>query len=435
MRKTTPRAGPSAGRVSTCSEIVPGTTPVLSSGTSTCEHRSPGVSPQGVPASARSPCKPTGVQGAWARPKPAGLGAKRSASCPNDDEVTDARVRDAECVLCPGDANVVTAIAARSRSTRASAATRLSVRVTLTWLMRSSSASLQFVLGPMRAYPQRSTTPADQPVEPSIDSALRRVGRPSDLETDCRMKRRAEKVTPKWLSATATQGGDPMSRRIKACAARPSARDLVRRADRRAVRNRGCGGIVANARHAGKADLATRALNADKLQGRTAVQIAAGGGAGRRAAARTGQHGPGLVAVRASTWSFAPGGGGRHSRRATRARRPSRAAGTTRAAGVRRASRPTSDGAGWRIHVTIGPAAPSEQSGTAYAVCLEYASGLEPAKNDASLSGRWATASAHHGDTRLHFETSLRSTEQANAASVCRSARQPTSRLWAWRRA
>ena len=36
-------------------------------------------------------------------------------------------------------------------------------------------------------------------------------------------------------------------------------------------------GIVANARHANKADLATRALNADKVQGRTAVQIAAAG--------------------------------------------------------------------------------------------------------------------------------------------------------------
>jgi len=36
-------------------------------------------------------------------------------------------------------------------------------------------------------------------------------------------------------------------------------------------------GIVANARHANKADLATRALNADKVGGKTAVQIAAAG--------------------------------------------------------------------------------------------------------------------------------------------------------------
>ena len=38
-------------------------------------------------------------------------------------------------------------------------------------------------------------------------------------------------------------------------------------------------GIVANARHANKADLATRALNADKLGGKTAVQIASAGAA------------------------------------------------------------------------------------------------------------------------------------------------------------
>jgi len=36
-------------------------------------------------------------------------------------------------------------------------------------------------------------------------------------------------------------------------------------------------GIVANARHANRADLAARALNSDKVQGRTAVQIAAAG--------------------------------------------------------------------------------------------------------------------------------------------------------------
>ena len=36
-------------------------------------------------------------------------------------------------------------------------------------------------------------------------------------------------------------------------------------------------GIVPNARHANTADVATRALNADKVQGRTAVQIAAAG--------------------------------------------------------------------------------------------------------------------------------------------------------------
>jgi hypothetical protein len=36
-------------------------------------------------------------------------------------------------------------------------------------------------------------------------------------------------------------------------------------------------GIVANARHANRADIAARALSADRLQGRTAVQIATAG--------------------------------------------------------------------------------------------------------------------------------------------------------------
>ena len=36
-------------------------------------------------------------------------------------------------------------------------------------------------------------------------------------------------------------------------------------------------GIVANARHANRADIAARALSADRLQGKTAVQIATAG--------------------------------------------------------------------------------------------------------------------------------------------------------------
>ena len=69
-------------------------------------------------------------------------------------------------------------------------------------------------------------------------------------------------------------------------------------------------GIVANARHANKADLAARALNSDKLQGRTAVQIAVAG-------AQAGAQLPGpassvddLVTVKSATWSFAPGAEG-----------------------------------------------------------------------------------------------------------------------------
>lgn len=60
-------------------------------------------------------------------------------------------------------------------------------------------------------------------------------------------------------------------------------------------------GIVAEARHAHRADLATRALDADRLQGRTATQIAV---AGARAGAQL--PGPassaaGLVSLKTST--------------------------------------------------------------------------------------------------------------------------------------
>ncbi len=51
-------------------------------------------------------------------------------------------------------------------------------------------------------------------------------------------------------------------------------------------------GIVANARHANKADLATRALNADKVGGKTPVQIAA-------AAAQAGAQLPGPASTAA----------------------------------------------------------------------------------------------------------------------------------------
>ena len=34
-------------------------------------------------------------------------------------------------------------------------------------------------------------------------------------------------------------------------------------------------------------------------------------------------------------------------------------------------SRPTPDGAGWRVFVSVGREAPSAQSGTLYAICLK----------------------------------------------------------------
>jgi hypothetical protein len=131
-------------------------------------------------------------------------------------------------------------------------------------------------------------------------------------------------------------------------------------------------GIVANARHANKADLATRALNSDKLQGRSAVQIAAAG-------AQAGAQLPGpassvavLVTVKTVTWSFAPKAEGD----VTVACDPGQKAisgGWEDPGGWGESwdSRPTADGSGWRTYVTVGSGATGSQSGTAYAICLK----------------------------------------------------------------
>lgn len=130
-------------------------------------------------------------------------------------------------------------------------------------------------------------------------------------------------------------------------------------------------GIVANARHANKADLAARALNSDKLQGRTAVQIAVAG-------AQAGAQLPGpassvddLVAVKSATWSFAPGTEGDVAVACDPGQKA--VSGGWDDPGGRGAitvTRPTPDDAGWRIHVAVRVDAVGPQSGTAYAICL-----------------------------------------------------------------
>lgn len=131
------------------------------------------------------------------------------------------------------------------------------------------------------------------------------------------------------------------------------------------------GGIVANARHANRADLATRALNADRVQGRTAVQIATAG-------AQAGAQLPGpastaasLVSLKTSSWSLAPGASGDVTVGCDSGQKAVSGGWEDPSGwGSVRDSRPASDGASWRIHVTVGPTAPSDQSGTAYVVCI-----------------------------------------------------------------
>ena len=68
IRKIAPRGVPGAGTTSTCSETVPGTWPVRSSGTTTWEQTRPAVVPQGAALEAAA-----GTPGA--RPKKAGCGS------------------------------------------------------------------------------------------------------------------------------------------------------------------------------------------------------------------------------------------------------------------------------------------------------------------------------------------------------------------------
>ena len=116
--------------------------------------------------------------------------------------------------------------------------------------------------------------------------------------------------------------------------------------------------------------LAKRALVADnamKVGGQTPAAI-------QTAAAR--QPGPassaaGLVTVKTAPWSMAPDG---HSDTAVMCDAGQKAigGGYDDPGGYAYAwdTRPTGDGAGWRVHVDLSERAPSQQSGLVYAVCL-----------------------------------------------------------------
>jgi hypothetical protein len=131
-------------------------------------------------------------------------------------------------------------------------------------------------------------------------------------------------------------------------------------------------GIVANARHANKADLATRALNSDKLQGRTAVQIAVAGAQAGAQLPGPASSAAGLVTVKAAMWSLAPGAEGDVTVPCDSGQKAI-SGGWDDPGGWGKSvdSRPTPDGSAWRTYVTVGSGAPGPQSGTVYAICLE----------------------------------------------------------------
>ena len=131
-------------------------------------------------------------------------------------------------------------------------------------------------------------------------------------------------------------------------------------------------GIVPNARHANKADLATRALNADKLAGKTAVQIAAAGAEAGAQLPGPASSVAGLVTVKTATWTFGADG---HGDVVVTCDAGQKAIGggwdDPGGWGHPWDTRPTPDGAGWRIFVTVGQNAPGQQTGTAYAICVK----------------------------------------------------------------
>jgi len=135
-------------------------------------------------------------------------------------------------------------------------------------------------------------------------------------------------------------------------------------------------GIVANARHANRADLATRALNTDKLQSKTAAQIAAA--AVTQATTAAGQvPGPassaaGLITVKTAPWSLAPNGQA-DMIVACDAGQKAIAGGWEDPSGYGHSwdSRPTPDGSGWRTFTTVSSNAPGQQTGTLYAICIK----------------------------------------------------------------
>jgi hypothetical protein len=129
----------------------------------------------------------------------------------------------------------------------------------------------------------------------------------------------------------------------------------------------GTAGAVVNA----AVPLAKRALSADnakKLGGQTSQQIV------QQASQLPGpaSSAAGLVTVKTGTWSLGPSG---NSDFTLTCDSPQKAigGGWDDPNGWAHAwdDRPTADGTGWRMYVTVSSTAPGAQSGTLYAICIK----------------------------------------------------------------
>ena len=143
------------------------------------------------------------------------------------------------------------------------------------------------------------------------------------------------------------------------------------------------GGIATAAAVVPLAKRAIVADNAKKLGGKSLAQVTAASAAQAQTAAKQAATaaselpGPastvaGLVTVKTAPWSFAPDGKGDATVMCDTGQKAI-AGGWEDPTGWAHAwdSRPTPDGAGWRTYITISNSAPSQQTGTVYAVCVK----------------------------------------------------------------
>jgi hypothetical protein len=129
-------------------------------------------------------------------------------------------------------------------------------------------------------------------------------------------------------------------------------------------------GIVANARHANKADLATRALNADKVGGKTPVQIAAAGAQAGAQLPGPASSAAGLVTVKTqSAGQIAANNGGTFSISCDGGAKIMGAGFSSDGPVVNFNSYPTSDTTWTFLLVNADDAAPHDAS--LYATCLK----------------------------------------------------------------
>ena len=114
---------------------------------------------------------------------------------------------------------------------------------------------------------------------------------------------------------------------------------------------------------AGIVPRARLADNSSKLQGKNAAQVAALAAAPSSLA--------GYITVKSASWTLAGGAQGDFSA-ACDAGQKAVGGGYDDPGGYAFAwdTRPTGDGAGWRVHIDLSKDAPSQQTGTVYAMCL-----------------------------------------------------------------